>query len=828
MPTIFISATSADLKSCRDLVAEWAKSRQYDVAAQEEFPAQADYGTVVQTLRDTIAPCDAVIHLAGFCYGPEPANTPEGKPRRSYAQLEYELGKELRRQVFRIVVGEDYPADQPYHQTDEQRELQLRHRARLTGGNEPYHEFNRPTTLLRLLERIEVRAARAKPRYLPFPSLGRLFQGRDRFLEELREVLNAKRRCIAAVAATEAFHGRGGVGKTRAAVEYGWRFEDDYTALLFVSAGSPGDLNRNLAELAGPAALNLERGFRGPGAGAQAVDTWLRRTDGWFLILDGVDTPEATEAVTRLLRQWTTGHIVVTSRVAGWGAGLNRVESLELDALDPDSAAAFLLERTQGRRLAVPADAEDARELAGDLGGVALALEQAAAFVGERQVSFADYRRRWAEGTEAVLTWYDRPAAAYPRSVAATWETAERVLSAEARDLARILGWLAPEPIPPALLHQLKTSAGRAADVEPALAELAAHSLLARDATGAVTVHRLVQEIARDRIPAERANDDLERGMRMVDEFAEGDPRDIRTWADVYTPGRPHIAAVAAHGEARGIAVPTTRLLDLLSRYSKARSEFGEAVRLDRRALAIDEARYGDRHPVVARRLRELAALLREASWVQDAEPLIRRALAIDEANHGDRHPEVATDLNALAELLIDLQSYFDDMPVVPRNTTRRVEAEERIRRALAIDEANHGDHHPSVARDLITQAALLRDTDRRAEAEPLLRRAAEIFAASLGGDHPNVAASLEKLVSLLRAARRGAEAEPLMGRMVGILLRNEMRAGRPDRMLGYALVNYSSLLGAIGYDSAAAEARIQALIDEARRQVEQPRCPEE
>jgi hypothetical protein len=49
----------------------------------------------------------------------------------------------------------------------------------------------------------------------------------------------------------------GGVGKTRAAIEYPWKHADDYRALLYISADSPEALHRNLAALCGPIVLNI-------------------------------------------------------------------------------------------------------------------------------------------------------------------------------------------------------------------------------------------------------------------------------------------------------------------------------------------------------------------------------------------------------------------------------------------------------------------------------------------------------------------------------------------------------------------------------------------
>jgi hypothetical protein len=50
------------------------------------------------------------------------------------------------------------------------------------------------------------------------------------------------------------------------------------------------------------------------------------------------------------------------------------------------------------------------------------------------------------------------------------------------------------------------------------------------------------------------------------------------------------------------------------------------------------------------------------------------------------------------------------------------------MRRALAIDKASFGPHHPNVAIHLNNLALLLKATNRVSEAEPLSRRHLEIF----------------------------------------------------------------------------------------------------
>ncbi len=62
-PKVFISATSADLRSVRGLVRDALLNMGCLPVVQEHFPP--DYRDVSGMLRDKIAGCDALIHIAG-------------------------------------------------------------------------------------------------------------------------------------------------------------------------------------------------------------------------------------------------------------------------------------------------------------------------------------------------------------------------------------------------------------------------------------------------------------------------------------------------------------------------------------------------------------------------------------------------------------------------------------------------------------------------------------------------------------------------------------------------------------------------------------------
>jgi TIR domain len=135
-----------------------------------------------------------------------------------------------------------------------------------------------------------------KPTNLPFPSLGSLFKGREDFIQAIRAGFEGDPGRAQAINARQAVHGLGGIGKTRAAVEYAWRFAADYTALLFVSAETPLDFRANVAALC--SILKIAEGVTDDTLRFEAALEWLRdpRHRGWLFIVDNLDTLEAAEA----------------------------------------------------------------------------------------------------------------------------------------------------------------------------------------------------------------------------------------------------------------------------------------------------------------------------------------------------------------------------------------------------------------------------------------------------------------------------------------------------------------------------------------------------
>ena len=816
MARLFISCVSHEFAHYRDALRRDFTRPNLDTKIQEDFIASS--GATLSKLDDYIRQCDAVIHICGDMTGSMandislqyindtykdwgkryPALLPvlNGTEQMSYTQWEAWLAIYHCKPLFIAAPTADAKRDDRYVKETAQVVHQQAHLNRLRQqGHYDEIQFGSEDNLGKQLYRsplgnIIYYPLDTQPYNLPYQSIGPAFKGRAADLQALTNYFAAQQgapKCIA-------LHALGGMGKTRLAIEYALAHRKHYTALLFVQAAEAEWLTTNLANLSAPDILNLsEHTATDERIKYAAVIQWLNTYSGWLLILDNADTPAAAKAVEALFGSLRQGHVLITSRLSHWSL---QIQQQELHLLSPEAAEAFLLETTDSTRAKRPDDSALAAQIADDLGYLALALEQARAYIYTNHISLADYRQKWEANRLGVLQWYDAQQMQYDYSVAITWQTSFDQLSPQAVDLLNRLAWLAPDPIPRSLLI-VDIPDVEPIDMQVAWAELKKYSLASSAADKqSFTVHRLVQDITRSRMDTILAEQTLNLALGWLDAVFVGDSMDINNWP-VLEPLVPHVLLLLEYAEKLNIANSFTRLMNDLANLFYTKAQYALAEPLYRRALVMEEASLGPNHPKMAIRLNNLAQLLQATNRLPESEPLMRRALAIDEASFGPNHPNVATGLNNLAQLLkatnrlpeaepllrkaltIDEATFGPNHPNVAidlnnlalllQATNRLPEAEPLMRRALKIDETSFGPDHPAVARDVNNLALLLKATNRLYEAEPLYRRALEIYEASLGSSHPNVATGLNNLAQLLQTNNRLPEAEPLMRRALEI-----------------------------------------------------------
>ncbi len=481
------------------------------------------------------------------------------------------------------------------------------------------------------------------------------------------------------------------MGKTQLATEYAYRHAAEYDAVWWVRAAEPEALAGDYAALATPLDLP-QKDDPDQRLVVQAVRRWLEQHPRWLLILDNAPGPEVSDYLPRA----ATGHVIVTSCKPNW-RGV--ADPLTVQVWPRAEAVAFLLKRTG------QADEGAADRLAEELGDLPLALEQAGAYIEASQRSLSGYLDLFRQRRQEMLR-RGRPSTDYPHTVATTWEISFQAVQEAApagADLLNLCAFLAPDDIPrdlfscssricnPAeaakepILEPLAEAVADPLQFDEAVAALRRYSLL-EVGEGVLSVHRLVQAVARDRLTDEARKKWAAAAVRIVDDAfpsGEDDPSDVRTWP-VCARLLPHALAAAGHAQALHVAPEATgRLLNQAGLYLSGRAESTQAKVALQRALAICEGAYGPNHPDVAGVLNNLSGVFWDMQDLKEARTHLERALAIDEAAFGPEHPTVARDVNNLGSVLHDLGDLAG--------------ARAHYERALAILEAKLPPGHPHI-----------------------------------------------------------------------------------------------------------------------------------
>jgi hypothetical protein len=504
---VFLSAVTSEFGAARDAVANDLQARDLQLRVQRSFRLEPGADTLLRLLHDYIRDCSAVVCVIGTRSGacPSPAAAaafthllPPGITEASYTQWEFFFARAYKRRLSLYIAAPDHHPGRDEPTGGNFPELQAAFIRHIKAEGLHYVPFsNRDQLRAEVLKEPWPEKPRAKPIVLPYASLGGLFKGREAFLRRLHQSLTREDGGATAIV-SKALYGMGGIGKTRAAVEYAWAHREDYTALLFAQADSPEELRRNLAGLAGPLLLT-EREAAEQEVRLHAVLAWLGANPGWLLILDNIDAPSALAEADRLMGRLAGGHVVLTSRLDRFA---RQVEPLEMDVLGLAAAAAFLLQATDSRRRKAEDDDAGARELADELGRLALAVEQAAATIDKLRCGFRRYLEIWRGNRERVVGWARPEITGYHRAVAATWQTSVDQLNEAARHLLARLAFFAPDPVPVFLLDVAITGM-EAEDQHDALADLTAVSLVAQEGERErFSVHRLVQDVTRRSLDA--------------------------------------------------------------------------------------------------------------------------------------------------------------------------------------------------------------------------------------------------------------------------------------------------------------------------------------
>ncbi|MBB4891329.1 tetratricopeptide (TPR) repeat protein [Streptomyces olivoverticillatus] len=456
------------------------------------------------------------------------------------------------------------------------------------------------------------------------------FTGRDDLLNRLQEHLTDATQGTAVVALL----GMSGIGKTQLAAEYAHRFSSDYDVIWWVNSDTRGTQRERLGELAPE--LGLPSGSE-PGERIRAVQEALRRGDPyarWLLIFDGWDD---IEGGVDLLPEGP-GHVLITSRNRSWSEC--GITLLEVPGFDRGESTSYLMRR------APRITAEQADEVAAELGDIPLALVQAAAWLGESDMDVAEYLRMVRDGELSGLADqgdFD----GVPRSSLTSWSILiNRLREAQphAVELLSLCASFAPGRIPIGLVRHLP-----AADLPESLTWLATdlpswtraldtlvnYSVFTRDSRTTVTgddpgpeqesvhMHRIVHDIVGRLTSAEERKLHRRVVRRMLAAADPGNPQDSRLW--------PRYAELLPHLEPSGALVSSDArvqetVLNLL-RYCHRSGEFRVGVELAEQVREHWSEMFPPEHPRMLDLANQQGNILRSYGHFRPAYELDRELL---------------------------------------------------------------------------------------------------------------------------------------------------------------------------------------------------------
>jgi len=288
-----------------------------------------------------------------------------------------------------------------------------------------------------------------------------------------------------------------------------------------------------------------------------------------------------------------------------------------------------------------------AQNLADELGGLPLALEQAAAYMQATGRSITEYLASFQQQRLGLLARGEP--AGYDKRVTTAWAMAfEQLQQAgpEAIGLLRLVACCSPEAIPLDLVLQPRPGVADAVSAEvrqvlipllqdqlaadDAVAALRRYSLISRRHEGAVSVHRLVQAVTLAQLPAQLATAWREAAAFLIEAALPSDRRQPTAWP-IYAALLPHAQVALTHSSA-GMA-RVANYIGQIGNYSAART-------LQQQVLDARQRLLGTEDPATLDARDDLAYWTGQAGDAAGARDQYAALLPIRERVLGSVHPD--------------------------------------------------------------------------------------------------------------------------------------------------------------------------------------------
>ncbi|KAJ3534578.1 hypothetical protein NM208_g7479 [Fusarium decemcellulare] len=282
---------------------------------------------------------------------------------------------------------------------------------------------------------------------IPFPKNFR-FQGRDNVLADLYSKLHPRSASGAIIPGQTscAIHGIGGVGKTQVALEYNYRYRENYAYIFWVRASSSVELTTSFASFA--RSLMPGQAVQDQVANVHLVKDWMIQNDRWLLIFDNAD--DADVDLSLFWPPSSHGSIIITTQrrsLSYWTA-----TEIHLDTFDEDRGAQLILDFVSpSPQNQTPEMIQTAKRISNELGGLPLLVSHIAGYVEGTKVPLSSILDHLVQPLELKRIWdFDSSTSTnfqYGEPMARVWRLALDSLTVEALTTLHVLSMLGPDEV---------------------------------------------------------------------------------------------------------------------------------------------------------------------------------------------------------------------------------------------------------------------------------------------------------------------------------------------------------------------------------------------
>ncbi|KAH9204603.1 hypothetical protein DL95DRAFT_495507 [Leptodontidium sp. 2 PMI_412] len=636
----------------------------------------------------------------------------------------------------------------------------------------------RNNALRRLRDEVERCFPSERPAWIvPFERNSR-FTGRQVQLTEVEEKL------LSGGSTRTAIVGLGGVSKTQLALELAYQVRDKYRncSVIWIPATNTESLHQAYLDVARQLGI---AGYEDTQVDVKRLvrDHLSKDSAGqWLLVFDNADD----------INMWT-GQV-------GSQSGSERL----IDYL-PKSKHRCILFTSRDRKTAVKLaqqnikclidpglvnDKSATKTLLQELTYLPLAIVQAAAYINENGIAFADYLSLLADQEEEVIELLSEEFEDHGRyrnvknPVATTWLISFQQIRRRdplAADYLSFMCCIDPKDIPQSLLPP---GPSRKKEID-AIGTLDAYSFISkRPADQALDLHRLRLEdvfpdddhqnrsVWRAYLPHARCV----LGSRLVDQSQQSRMSLLWRYATCLSADGLWDEAEAAYIEGLeiekrelGADYPDT-LTSMASLASTFRDQgrWEEAEKLELQVMETRKTKFGADHPSTLTSMASLASTFRNQGRWEEAEKLQQQVMETSKTKLGADHPDTLTSMANLASTY--------------RDQGRWEEAEKLDLQVIETRKTKFGADHPSTLASMANLAATYQNQGRWEEAEKLELEVMETRKTKLGADHPDTLTSMANLASTFRNQGRWEEAEKLELEVVETR-KTKLRADHPDTL---------------------------------------------